>query len=152
MRLFLDINVILDVLANREPWVEDSATVLSLLESDEFEGVAAAHSIATLFYLATKHLGRQQATTKLLDLLKLVSVAPVDHDTILKCLALGWSDFEDALQMLCAVTAGADYVITRNTKDFKSGSIPAVTPSELLAILQSETNEKKETPPPSSSP
>ena len=137
MKLFLDVNVILDVLAKREPWFQDSAAVLSLLEADEFEGVAAAHSITTLFYLASKHLGQRRATAKLLDLLKLVSVAPLDQDAILKGLALGWSDFEDALQMLCAVTAGADYLVTRNTRDFDSDSIPVVTPGELLAILQS---------------
>jgi predicted nucleic acid-binding protein len=135
MRLFLDIHVILDVLANREPWIDDSAAILSLLESDEFEGTAAAHSIATLFYLTSSYLGRQRATEKLLDLLELLSVAPVDQETILKGLALGWSDFEDALQMLCAVAADADYLVTRNTRDFKSDAIPVVTPTELLAIL-----------------
>ena len=137
MRLFLDVNVILDVLAKREPWFEDSAAVLSLLEADEFEGIAAAHSITTLFYLASKHLGQRRATARLLDLLKLISVAPVDQDTILKGLALGWSDFEDALQMLCATTASADYLVTRNKRDFDSDSIPVVTPAELLAILRS---------------
>ncbi|MEW6755310.1 MAG: PIN domain-containing protein [Candidatus Latescibacterota bacterium] len=144
MRLFLDINVILDVLANREPWVENSAAVLSLLESDEFEGVAAAHSVATLFYLATKHLGQRRATARLLDLLGLVTVAPLDHDTILKGLTLGWSDFEDALQMLCALAANSDYLVTRNTRHFKSDSISVVTPTELLAILQSEIEEEEE--------
>jgi len=137
VRLFLDVNVILDVLAKREPWFEDSAAVLSLLEADEFEGIAAAHSITTLFYLASKHLGQRRATARLLDLLKLISVAPVDQDTILKGLALGWSDFEDALQMLCATTASADYLVTRNKRDFDSDSIPVVTPAELLAILRS---------------
>ena len=137
MKLFLDVNVILDVLAKRVPWFEDSAAVLSLLEADEFEGVVAAHSITTLFYLASKHLGQRRATATFLDLLKLVSVAPLDQDAILKGLALGWSDFEDALQMLCAATAGADYLVTRNTRDFDSDSIPVVTPAELLAILQS---------------
>jgi len=138
VRLFLDINVILDVLAKREPWFEDSAAVLSLLEADEFEGVAAAHSVTTLFYLASKHLGQRRATARLLDLLKLVSVAPVDQDTILKGLALGWSDFEDALQMLCAHAACADYLVTRDTKDFESDSIPVVTPAQLLAILRAQ--------------
>ena len=64
MKLFLDVNVILDVLAKREPWFQDSAAVLSLLEADEFEGVAAAHSITTLFYLASKHLGRARTCTR----------------------------------------------------------------------------------------
>jgi len=137
VKLLLDINVILDVLAKREPWFEDSAAVLSLLDTEEFEGIAAAHSITTLFYLTSKHLGQRQATAKLLDLLKLLSVAPVDQETILKGLALGWSDFEDALQMLCADAADADYLVTRNPKDFESDAVPVVTPSELLAILQS---------------
>ena len=138
MKLFLDVNVILDVLAKREPWFEDSAAVLSLLESGEFEGVAAAHSVTTLFYLTSKHLGQRRAAARLLDLLKVVSVAPVDQDTILKGLALGWSDFEDALQMLCADTAEADYLVTRNPRDFESESIPVVTPAQLLAILQAQ--------------
>ena len=138
MKIFLDINVILDVLAKREPWFEDSAAVLSLLETDEFEGIVAAHSVTTLFYLAFKHLGQRRATARLLDLLKLVSVSPLDQDTILKGIALGWSDFEDALQMLCADTAGADYVVTRNPQDFESDSVPVITPAQLLAILQAQ--------------
>jgi predicted nucleic acid-binding protein len=138
VKLFLDINVILDVLAKREPWFDDSAAVLSLLDTEEFEGVAASHSITTLFYLASKHLGSRRATAKILDLLKLVSIAPLDQDTILRGLALGWSDFEDALQMLCADAAGADYLVTRNTRDFESDSIPVVTPAELLAGLQAQ--------------
>ncbi|MCG6954672.1 MAG: PIN domain-containing protein [Gemmatimonadetes bacterium] len=139
MKLFLDITVVLDVLAKREPWFEDSATVLSLLDTDEFDGVVAAHSVATLFYLTAKELGRRRATARLLDLLKLVSVAPLDQESILKSLALGWPDFEDALQMLCADSSGADYLVTRNTQDFRSDSIPVVTPTELLAMLQADT-------------
>lgn len=138
MKLFFDINVILDVLGKREPWFGDSAAILSLLETNEFDGIVAAHSVTTLFYLASKHLGQRRATARLLDLLKLVSVSPVDQDTILRGLALGWSDFEDALQMLCADTAGADYIVTRNPKDFESDSIPVVTPAQLLAILQAQ--------------
>ncbi len=61
MRLFLDINVILDVLADRKPWVGKSAAVLSLLDHADVDGLVAAHSITTLFYLVSKHLGRKQA-------------------------------------------------------------------------------------------
>jgi len=138
VKLFLDVNVILDVLAKREPWFEDSAAVLSLLETEEFQGVVAAHSVTTIFYLATKHLGPRRATARLLDLLKLVSVSPLDQETIMRGLALGWSDFEDSLQMLCADTAGADYLVTRNARDFESDSIPVVTPAQLLAILKAQ--------------
>lgn len=138
MRLFIDTNVALDVLAGRQPWLHDSATVLSLLESEEFHGTVAAHSITTLFYLCAKELGRDQATAALVNLLRLVSVAPLDQQTILKAIALGWRDLEDAIQMLSATDANADYLVTRNTTDFKASQIPVITPSELLAILRSE--------------
>lgn len=138
MRLFLDTNVTLDVLARRQPWLHDSATVLSLLESDEFHGIVAAHSITTLYYLCVKELGRDQATEALVALLKLVSVAPLDQETILKAIALGWRDFEDAIQILSAIDANADYLVTRNASDFKASPIPVVSPSELLAILRSQ--------------
>jgi len=138
VRLFLDTNIVLDVLARREPWLHDSAAVLSLLESDRVEGVVAAHTITTLHYLCAKALGREQATLALLDLLKLVSVAPLDQDTILKAIALGWRDFEDSILMLSANDVSADYLVTRNGSDFKGSLIPVVTPSELLSMLRAE--------------
>lgn len=144
MRLFLDTNVLLDVLAGRQPWVHDSATVLSLLESDDFVGVVAAHSITTLDYLCVKELGREQATAALVALLKLVSVAPLDQETILKAIALGWRDFEDAIQMLSAAEANADYLVTRNASDFKASPVPVMSPSELLVLLRSQGLELPE--------
>jgi hypothetical protein len=68
MRLFLDINVVLDVLADREPWVEHSAAVLSLLDAAEVEGLIAAHSVTTLYYLSARHLGHKRAVAALIDL------------------------------------------------------------------------------------
>lgn len=110
----------------------------SLFDSREFDGIVAAHSITTLYYLCAKELGRDLATSALVDLLKLVSVAPLDQETILKGIALGWSDLENALQMLSANDANADFLVTRNASDFKASPISVVTPSELLAILRSE--------------
>ncbi len=136
MRLFLDTHVVLDVLARRESWVRDSAAVLSLLESEGFDGIVAAHSITTLHYLCMKALGRDQANAALVSLLRLVSVAPLDQDMILKAVTLGWRDMEDAIQMLSAADANADYLVTRNTSDFEAAPIPVVSPSELLGLLQ----------------
>ena len=139
MRIFLDTNVILDVLAKRDPWFTDSATVLSLLDSEEVEGFAAAHSITNLFYLTRKHLGQRHASEALLNLLSILAVAPVDQDSILKALALGWPDFEDALQMVCATNSHVDYLVSRNKADFESTSLPIVTPAELLTLLRSSS-------------
>lgn len=140
MRLFLDINVILDVLADRDPWVDDSAAVLSLLDHEDVDGLVAAHSITTLFYLASKHLGRKQAVAVLLDLLDHVSVTPLDQDLLLRALSLGWHDVEDAVQGLSAQRARADYLVTRNPSDFPSTVVAVVTPPELLAVLRSEND------------
>lgn len=138
MKLLLDTDVLLDVLAEREPWYDHSATVLSLAESDNVDGFVAAHSASTLFYLSAKHLGSQRATSTLVELLRILTVAPLDHETVLRGLALGWSDFEDALQMLAGVGVSADYLVTRNPGDFKDASLPVVTPTELLAFLSSD--------------
>ena len=140
MRLFLDINVVLDVLANREPWVEDSAAVLSLLDQPEVEGLIAAHSVTTLYYLAAKQLGHKPAVAALVDLLEHLSVTPLDEDILLRALSLGWNDVEDAVQGVSAHRAQADYLVTRNPSDFEAASVSVVTPKQLLATLASATD------------
>jgi hypothetical protein len=70
-------------------------------------------------------------------LVDLVEIAPVDEQVIRKALAMGWTDFEDAVQAVCALEAEADYFVTRNRNDFSSLTIPVVTPPEaLLACTQ----------------
>jgi len=137
MRLFLDINVVLDVLADREPWVEDSAAVMSLLDDTGVEGLIAAHSVTTLYYLTSKHLGHKRAVAALIDLLEHLSIAPLDEDVLLRALSLGWDDVEDAVQGVSAQRANADFLVTRNPADFKAASVAVVTPKQLLATLAS---------------
>ncbi|MFQ5689978.1 MAG: PIN domain-containing protein [Gemmatimonadota bacterium] len=136
MRLFLDTNVILDVLADRQPFADDSAAVLSLLERGAATGFMAAHTATPLFYLLERELGAKRARRALLDLLRLVEVVPVDHDRLLHALALGWRDFEDAVQAACAAKCEAEYLLTRNKRDFAASDVEPLTPSELLAILR----------------
>jgi predicted nucleic acid-binding protein len=136
VRLFFDANVLLDVLARREEWLDHSAAALSLVDSGRAHGFVAAHSVTTLSYLLTKHLGREKAATTLVDLLGLVRAVPVNHELLLKAFSLGWNDFEDAVQAVCALEADADYLITRNPGDFMNLPIPTVTPSELIALLE----------------
>ena len=138
MRLFIDTNVVLDVLADREPWFKDSAAVLTLLDDPGFEGLVASHAVTTLFYLASKHLGRKRAASVLLDLLDHVTVTPLDQDLLLRALSLGWEDVEDAVQGISAQRAEVDYLVTRNPSDFPSTSVSVVTPQEFLTILATQ--------------
>ena len=136
MKLFLDTNVLLDVLAQREPWVQDSATLLALIDSGKIRGFVSAHTITTLHYLLSKHLGRERATAALVELIGLISIATVDALVIQKGLSLGWHDFKDAVQAVCALEIEADYFVTRNPQDFSALSIPVVIPSDVLQYLK----------------
>ncbi len=140
MRLVLDTNVILDVLADREPFAEDAAAVLSLIETGQAQGFIAAHTATTLFYLLHKELGLKRAKKALMDLLKVVDVVPVDHDRLLQALAMNWDDFEDAVQAACAAKIEGDYLITRNQDDFAGAEVPILSPPEFLALHRSESD------------
>jgi len=106
------------------------------VESGRAKGLLAAHSLTTLHYLLARHTDYLQAATALQDVLRVFSVATVDQDVILQALALGWHDFENAVQMAAASKAGAEYLITRNLKDFKKGPISVLLPTEFLALLR----------------
>ncbi len=134
MKLFIDTNVILDVLADREPFADESAAVLSLIERAEVTGFIAAHTATTVFYLLKKGLGLKRAKSALMDLLKIVEVVPVDHDRLLQALAMNWEDFEDAVQAACAAKIDADYLITRNREDFSGAAAKVRSPAEFLAL------------------
>ncbi len=136
IRVLLDLNVILDVLQRRERFFENSARVLALAETGVIEGSVSAHSITTLFYLYAKAQSANAARVAIADLLQFLSVATVNQKTIEQALALPYKDFEDAVQMVAATHAGADYVVTRNVADFKMGPLPAIMPAELLALLE----------------
>ena len=134
-RVLLDINVVLDVLADREPFADDAAALLQLVERQVVEGLVAGHTITTLHFLLSKHLGKARARRVLSDLLHIVRVVPVDEDRLRHALALNWADFEDAVQASCADKAEADYLITRDKKGFTKSPVKTLTPAEFLALI-----------------
>lgn len=135
MRLFVDTNVVLDVLAQRDPWFQDSSRLLAHIEEGRATGHIAAHTLTTLHYLLSKHLGQQKTAAVLIDLIAFLQVEPVDVQVLQQALALGWGDFEDAVQAVTAVRCQADYLLTRNPRDFKQSPVPVITPSEYLALF-----------------
>jgi len=134
-RVLLDINVVLDVLANREPFVDEAEAILRQVEARAIEGLVAAPTLTTLHFLLARHLGKAKVHKVLTDLLHVVRVVPVDEDRIRHALALNWTDFEDAVQAACAEKAEADYLVTRDKKGFKKSPVKVVTPAELLALV-----------------
>ena len=139
MRLLIDINVLLDVFADREPFADEAAGVLSRIERGKAEGLMAAHTATTVFYLLRRELGPTRARRAIMDTLRLLEVVPVDEDRLLQALAMNWDDFEDALQAACAAKAEADYIVTRNQADFAAAEVDALSPGECLALLAAES-------------
>lgn len=134
-RVLLDVNVVLGVLQRREPFFEDSASVMAAVESGRCEGLLAAHSVTTLFYLMTKHASAAVARVRVVELLRLLTVAPVDQGVLEDALALPYADLEDGVQMAAADRAGADYLVTRDRGGYAPGPLPTLTPGELLALV-----------------
>lgn len=134
LRVLFDLNVVLDVLARRQPHYADAARLWAYVESGHIEGLLAAHSVTTLFYLLRRHLGLPQAKGALHDVLRVFRVAAVDQDVIQAALILDWNDFEDTVQATAAKTAGAAYLVTRNESDFSGGPIPVVHPANFPVL------------------
>lgn len=136
--VLIDLNVFVDVLHRREPFFEKSAGVLAAAEAGSIEGWVAAHSVTTLFYLIAKDTSQAAAHVHLTRLIQFLKIAAVDAHVIKQALVLPYKDFEDAVQMMAGVHAGVEYVVTRDLTGFKLGPLPALTPVELLVLLQSD--------------
>lgn len=88
-RALLDLNVVLDVLLDREPHVEASAALWAYVERGDADGFLAGHTVPTLYYLASKARGRPFAERCVADVLSVFAVAPVDQAVLREALALG---------------------------------------------------------------
>lgn len=135
--VLIDLNIILDVLQKREPFFETSAQLLAAAETGQISGLVAAHSITTLFYLIQKDKSAADARAIITNLLQFLEIIPVQQNTIEQALNLDYRDFEDAVQMISAVQAKVDCLVTRNSKDYQPDLLPVMQPIEFLASLGS---------------
>lgn len=136
MRVIVDINVFLDLLLLREPHEAAATRFFSEVERGSVTAYLCADSFSTIYYLLRKELGRPRADELVSAVRALVEIAPVDARVIDQAIALGWDDLEDAIIHEAARLAGLDAVVTRNLRDFKRGSLPAVGPDEVVAMAR----------------
>lgn len=135
MKLLVDGNILLDVLQNREPHVIASAFVWKLCETGQAKGFVSALTFANLVYLLRRELDPKKTEEVLKKLSLIFSFAELSGADLLKAACLHWNDYEDALLAVTAERLRADFIITRNVKDFKQSKVLALTPAELLARL-----------------
>ena len=132
MRLMIDANIILDVLQKREPHCQNSTLIWKLCETEQDIGFVSTLAFADLIYIMRKELNAEQIT-KVLERLKMIfQFEDFTASDMEKAAGLQWKDYEDAVQAVTAERVSADYIITRNVKDFANSKIPAITPSEYL--------------------
>ncbi len=132
MKVLIDTNIILDVLCKRPAFYEDSAKIFKLCEVKKISGVISALSIPNIMYILRKELDADK-TREILDSLMLIfSVADLKADDLKKAADMRFKDYEDAIQSACATRIKANYIVTRNIKDFSESKVTAIKPAELL--------------------
>lgn len=135
-KIFLDTNIIVDLIADRKPFSKYAIEIFKMAEAGEILLFTSSHSIATTHYLLKKYLGEDALREVLLHLLDFVKVIAVDTGILKKGLRSAYKDFEDSIQILSASSvAGMDYIVTRNIRDFRESEIPALAPEELFLNL-----------------
>lgn len=135
MKLLIDLNIVLDVVLEREPWLAEAALLLSAIEEGKAEGFVAGHTITTLYYLVARENGRIAAATAVTDLLRIARTVPLGDADFQQALILGLKDFEDAVQAAAALKIGANYLVTRNEHDYSGAPLLARSAGEILALL-----------------
>ena len=130
-RIFIDTNVIIDVLMQRDGYLS-SARVLALAKNEDTTLFVSVLTMANLAYILRKSLKGDSFYAEMRKLSCLVNVADTTNDHFLSALDLQAKDFEDALQYYCALDNSCDVIITRNKKDFTFSAIPVQTPEEYF--------------------
>ena len=130
-RIFIDTNVIIDVLMQRDGYLS-SARVLALAKNENTTLFVSVLTMANLAYILRKSLKGDSFYAEMRKLSCLVNVADTTNNHFLSALDLQAKDFEDALQYYCAISNECDIIVTRNKKDFAFSSISVLTPEELL--------------------
>lgn len=132
MKVLIDTNILLDVLCNRSEFAEASAKVFKLCEVKKIDGYISALSIPNIVYIMRKELDTEK-TKDILEKLSLIfTITDLKADDIKKAAYMNFNDYEDALQSACASRIKANFIITRNIKDFTNSRVTAITPSELI--------------------
>ncbi len=138
-KLFIDTNILIDLLSRREPFYEESAALFSLADRKKVELAVSSLTIANTSYVLLRQLKANQVKEVLRKLRLVVKVLPLDDKII--GLALNdktFADFEDCLQYFTAIENEQEMIITRNLKDYKTSQIPVMTARQFLETMKKE--------------
>ena len=137
-KIFLDSDVLLDLLLDREPFMDNIAEIIENALSSSIKLCISPITVTNINYIIGRLENQRKADTQRKKLLKIVQVEKVDQSIINKASNSKFKDFEDAVQNYCAEESGHQIIITRNTKDYKESNLSILTPKEYLAKIKSE--------------
>jgi predicted nucleic acid-binding protein len=135
-KIFFDNDAILDISIEREINVKDSVKLINLVEEGEYKGYTSSIIFTNTYYIQRKLKDHSTSINFLKKLRLIITVLNVDDLIIQKALESGWEDFEDSVQYFTAIHNKINYIITRNTADYKKSTIPVYTPTEFLSMVE----------------
>jgi predicted nucleic acid-binding protein len=136
-RIFLDTNILIDVIADRKPFSKYGVEIFELSEQGKMDLYASSHSFATTHYLLKKFLSEKELREILLEVTDIVKIIAMDEEIIKRGLKSRHKNFEDALQIVAAQSVERmDAIVTRNIRDFKEAEIPVYAPDEFVSKMR----------------
>ena len=134
----LDTNVVLDILLDRPPWSTDATILWQAILNRQFVAYVTATSVTDIFYIIRRHAGREKAWQAVDTCLDQLSIVKVGIDELRLATTMAGSDFEDNLQIACAMNRQLDVIVTRNLSGFTGNNIPVLTPQQMLLRLSED--------------
>ncbi len=131
-KVFVDTDIVLDLLSNREPFYTHSAYLFSEADKGKTKTYVSSLSFSNLNYILSRQYSPDQARKKLLKFKTLVTVLAVTDKVVELALSSDFKDFEDGLQYFTAIENNIRTLLTRNLKDYKSAEIPVMTAEQFL--------------------
>jgi len=133
VKLFIDTNIIIDLVADRKPFSKWAYEIFKAQKRGEHILFTSSSSILTTYYILDKHLGESKARKAVKTILDRLQIQSITNPMMQTALTTRFKDYEDAVQHECAKSiSGIDYIVTRNTKDFKYSSIKTISTEELV--------------------
>ena len=142
MNVFIDSDIILDLLAKREPFYIYAAELFTLADKRKIKTFTSPIIFANIHYILRKHKSKEFALQSLRKLKTFINILPIDSKVIDQALNSEFKDFEDAIQYFTAINNGIKVILTRNNKDYSKGNITISTAEEFVKTWQIQSKKK----------
>lgn len=135
MKALIDTNIILDFLCEREKFFKRAEIIFRLCEIGKIDGVICAMSIPNIVYILRKELDNEKISEILNILSQIFEISDLKIEDLKNAADLGFKDYEDAIQSACAARVKAEYIITRNPRDFVNSTVKVIEPQDLISSI-----------------